>query len=141
MRGLVFWLVVFLTISGGSWLYTQQERKVEMLPLGSKLLATGDFSLPVGGTAKIYHLPDNQGRIVMEKLQIDKGFRLAVYLTHNPNAADVTAGSLYLGEVKDARIQALDIPPQARGISYSSLVLVRTEQNAVWSSATLVRAY
>lgn len=141
MRGLVFWIVIALTISGGSWLTTRHQQREEMLPPGSKVLAEGTFSAPVGGTAKVYHLPDGQSRIVFEKLQIEKGLKLAVYLTNKPEMSDITIGSRYLGELKDARIQALDIPEKARQISYSSLVLVRPDQQTIWSKTTLERAY
>lgn len=141
MRGLIFWVVLALTISGGSWLATQQERKDEMLPAGAKLLAFGEFALPVGGVAKVYHLPNGQGRIIFERLRVDRGLKLTALLTHNPDALDATTGALYLGEVKNARIQALDIPATARNVSYSALILVRPEQQAVWAKTTLKRAY
>lgn len=141
MRGLVFWLVVLLAVGAGSWLYIQQERKEEMLPQGSKLLAEGIFTAPVGGVAKVYHLPDGQGRIVFERLNIDKDQKLEVMLSHNPDAADFTMGAVNLGTVQDVRIQALDIPAAARNISYSNLVLVRTDLKAVWAKTKLERAY
>jgi len=141
MRGLVFWIVVALTISGGSWLTTQQNQREEMLPPGSKVLAEGAFTAPVGGVARLYHLPDGQGRLVFEKLKLEDGLKLVAYLTHNPEAADITIGSISLGEIKDARIQALDIPATARKVSHSSIILVRPEQQSIWAKTTLERTY
>lgn len=141
MRGLVFWVVVALAISTGAWVTTWQKHQDDMLPKGSKLLAWGNFSTPVGGVAKVYHLPDGQGRIIFERLKMEPQLRLVAMLSHNPNAVDVSVGSFYLGEVHDARIQALDISPQARNISYSSIILVRPDQQSVWAKTTLERAY
>lgn len=139
MRGLVFWLVIALTIATGSWLYNKQEWREKLLPEGSKLLAVGEFTLPVGGDVKVYTLPDGQARVIFERLRLDKGVELTAMLTSTPDATDPTVGALVLGEVKRQRIQALDIPRDARKVH--SVILVRPDQNVVWAKTTLQRAY
>lgn len=139
MRGLVFWLVVALTIGTGSWLYNKQEWREKLLPEGAKLLAVGEFTLPVGGEVKVYTLPDGQARVIFERLRLDKNTTLTAMLSSTPDADDPTAGAVVLGEVKHQRIQALDIPRTARKVN--GIILVRSDQNVVWAKTTLERAY